>query len=266
MTNPIDNTNSFHIWEGIYTDFKSAMADARGLGFGGDVYRTRSLQAVKECMDALKSRQPIPAFHKQRSTQLPIAVAMLLGDKKQIKILDFGGGLGIGYLTLAESIPNDLTSISYTIVEVPEVCRIARELHDSGVIYTSEMPTAPNFDLIHAASSIQYIDHWQKLVAKFVELEPQYILISDVFAGNIKTFVALQNYYESKIPHWFLSLDELLNTFNVFGYGLIMKSYATSRRLDAEDVLPMENYPADLQLPQTLHLLFKKSINVKQFG
>jgi putative methyltransferase (TIGR04325 family) len=258
MTNPGDNAKPFHIWEGVYPNFKSAMADAGGLGFSGDVYRTRSLQAVNECIAALKSNRPIPAFHKQRSTLLPITVAMHLRDKKQIKILDFGGGLGIGYLTLVESIPYHLTSISYTIVEVAEVCQVARKLHAGRVVYTSEMPNLSNFDLIHAASSFQYIEQWQELVAKFVALEPEYILLSDVFAGNIKTFVTLQNYYESKIPHWFLSLDELLNTFNGLGYELVMKSYATSRRLDAEDVLPMENFAEELQLKQTLHLLFHK--------
>ena len=54
----IDNSSEakpFHIWEGIYPNFKSAMADADGLGFSGDVYRTRSLQAVKECFTALES-------------------------------------------------------------------------------------------------------------------------------------------------------------------------------------------------------------------
>jgi putative methyltransferase (TIGR04325 family) len=258
MNKPGETTKPFHIWEGVYPDFKSAMADAEGLGFSGDVYRTRSLKAVKECLAALKSNQPIPAFHKQRSTQLPIAVAMLLADKKQIKILDFGGGLGIGYLTLVESIPNDLTSISYTIVEVPEVCRIARELHAGAVVYTSDLPNEPHFDLIHAASSFQYIEHWQELVEKYAALEPEYILLSDIFAGDIKTFVTLQTYYESKMPHWFLNLNELIKTFSVLGYGLIMKSYATSRRLDAEDVLPMENFPEELQLKQTLHLLFRK--------
>ena len=80
MTKPGENTKPFHIWEGIYPDFKSAMADADGFSFSGDVYRTRSLQAVKECFAALKSNQPIPAFHKQCSNQLPITVAMLLDD------------------------------------------------------------------------------------------------------------------------------------------------------------------------------------------
>ena len=258
MTKSGENTKPFHIWEGIYPDFKSAMADADGLGFSGDVYLTRSLKVVKDCLASLKLNQPIDSFHKQRSINLPTTVALLLKDKKQIKILDFGGGFGVGYLTLVESIPTNLTNISYTIVEVPEVCRIARKLHDAGVVYTSELPTAQHFDLIHAASSIQYIEHWQELLAKFAALKPEIILLSDVFAGSIDTFVTLQNYFESKMPHWFLSLNEILITLSVLGYELIMKSYASAVRLDVIDVLPMENFPEELQLKQTLHLLFRK--------
>ena len=132
MTNTTDQIKSFYIWEGIYPDFQSAVAEARGAGFSGEVYRKRSLQAATECLAAIESDQPIPAFHKQRSTHLPLTVAMILGDKKQVNILDFGGGLGIGYMTLAESIPADLKRIEYNIVEVPEVCQSGMGLHARG--------------------------------------------------------------------------------------------------------------------------------------
>jgi putative methyltransferase (TIGR04325 family) len=184
---------------------------------------------------------------------------MMLSKKKRIKILDFGGGLGIGYMTLAESLPADLKRVSYNIVEVPEISSIGINFHAGAVNYVSNLPTQTSFDLIHAASAFQYIDNWQELVKKFAALEPQYILLSDVFAGFIKTYVTLQNYYESKIPHWFLNLDELLACFNNYGYKLSMKAFATSRRLNVEDTLPMANFSEDLRLAQTLHLLFQKS-------
>jgi putative methyltransferase (TIGR04325 family) len=260
MTNTTAQIKPFHIWEGIYLDFQSAIADAKGAGFRDEVYRTRSLQAATECLAALKSDKPIPAFHKQRSTHLPLTVAFILGYKEQVNILDFGGGLGIGYMTLAESIPADLKRIQYTILEVPEVCQSGMDLHEEGrVIYISDMPTAAKFDLIHAASSFQYIEHWQDLLANFVAFKPEYILLSDVFAGSIKSYVTLQNYYESKIPHWFLNLNDLLDTFSNFGYRLAMKSYATSRRLNTEDTLPMTNFPKELRLSQTLHLLLQRN-------
>lgn len=213
MTNTTDQIKPFYIWEGSYPDFQSAAANAKGAGFGSDVYRKRSLQAATECLAALKSDQPIPipAFHKQRSTHLPLTVAMMLGDKEQINILDFGGGLGIGNMTLAESMPADLKRIDYTIVEVLEVCQSGMNLHaGGGVMYTSDLPTATKFDLIHAASSVQYVVHWQDLIAKFSVLKPEYILLSDVFAGAIKSYVTLQNYYESRIPHWFFEFKRTI--------------------------------------------------------
>jgi putative methyltransferase (TIGR04325 family) len=259
MTNTTDQIKPFHIWEGIYPDFHSAVAESKGAGFSGEVYRRRYIQAATECLVALKSDKPIPAFHKQRSTHLPLTVAMMLGGKKQVDILDFGGGLGIGYMTLAECIVTDLKRIEYTIVEVPEVCQSGMDLHAGRVMYTSVFPTAAKFNLIHAASSIQYIEDWQGLMAKFAAIKPEYILLSDVFAGSIKSYVTLQNYYESKIPHWFLNLNELLDTFNSYGYRLAMKSYSTSRRLDVEDTLPMTNFPEDFRLTQSLHLLLQKN-------
>jgi putative methyltransferase (TIGR04325 family) len=259
MNNTTTQIKPFNIWEGVYPDFQSAVADAKGAGFSGEVYRTRSLKAATECLAALNSEQPIPAFHKQRSTHLPITVAMILGNKKQVNILDFGGGFGIGYMTLAESIPADLEKIEYTIVDVSEVCQSGLHLHSGRrVVYKTELPISKKYDLIHAASSIQYIEHWQELIANFAAIKPGYILLSDVFAGAIKPYVTLQNYYESKIPHLFLNLNELLDIFSSHGYRLAMKSYVTSRRLDAEDTLPMTNFPEDLRLTQTLHLLLKK--------
>lgn len=174
------------------------MIDANGNGFCGDIYQTRSLQAATECLDALKSNKPIPAFHKQRSTHLPPVVAMMLDNKIKINILDFGGGLGIGYMTLAESIPEDLKRVAYTIVEVPEVSSIGLNLHSGAVNYVSNLPIEGSFDLIHAASSFQCVDNWQELVKKFVALEPQYILLSDVFAGFFKTYVTLKISMEVK--------------------------------------------------------------------
>ena len=113
MANNTIENKPFQIWEGIYDSFQSAAAEALGAGFGGEIYRERSLLAAKECLAALKSRKPIPQFHKQHGTLLPLTVAMMLSKNEIVKILDFGGGLGIGYMTLSESIPNDINSTKY---------------------------------------------------------------------------------------------------------------------------------------------------------
>lgn len=257
MTDSPKNAKPFCIWEGIYDSFQAAAQDQIGLGFRGDTYKERTRAVAQSCFEALRRAEPIPQFHKQRSTFLPITVAMMLGGVERIRVLDFGGGLGIGYMTLQESIGRDIDRVDYAIVEVPEICDLGRKM--LGVQYLSELSMVESCDLLHAASSMQYVENWQDLVRTFSSLQAQYILLSDVFAGAINTFATLQNYYESRIPHWFLNLDELLSEYSAHGYRLVMRSDATSRRLNSEDILPMDNFPESYRLKQTLHLLLKRN-------
>jgi len=258
MTLTENKRKLFNIWEGIYDSWLDAEKNACGSGFGGDVYHQRSLTAAKECCHALCEGIPIPQFHKQRSTPLPITVAMMLSNYENIKILDFGGGFGIRYMTLLESVENDMDSIDYTIVEVPEIIESASALHAGKIKYLSALPQSEQYNLVYVASSLQYIEHWVNLLTDLAAYNSEYILLSDVFAGSNPSFVSLQNYYDSKIPHWFINFDELIEVLDSIGYQLKMKSYAGSRRLHFDDTLPMDNFPEQYRVKQTLHLLIQK--------
>jgi putative methyltransferase (TIGR04325 family) len=252
-------TEEFNIWEGIYDSFYDAGFDAIGPGFGGDIYRARAINAAHECLVALNTNRPIPLLHKQRSTLLPLVSAMMIERNGSLRILDFGCGLGIGFMTLSENISHHSGSIEYTIVEIPEVCETGRDLlSGAAVAYLDELPAQGKFDLVHSASALQYIEGWQQALRSLSGYGAEYILLSDVFAGSIPTFVTLQNYYGSRIRHWFLNLDELLEMISSIGYRLVMKSFVSSRRLGAEDILPMDNFPVSHRLEQTLHLLLRR--------
>jgi putative methyltransferase (TIGR04325 family) len=249
----------FRIWEGIYDSFGDADADAIGPGFRGCVYRGRALNVASECLAALNTGRPIPPFHKQRSALLPPVAAMMLERKSPLRILDLGGGLGIGYMTLAESISHHAKLIEYTIVEVPEICEAGRGLFSGErVTFVGSLPSQGKFDLVHSASALQYIEDWQQVLRSLSGYGAEYMLFSDVFAGSIPTFATLQNYYGSRIPHWFLNLDELLEIVASTGYRQVMKSFVNSRRLETEDVIPMDNFPQTHRLEQTLHLLVRR--------
>ena len=224
-------SKNFYIWEGIYSNFDEAEINSKGKGFGGDTYKQRSINATRESITALKEGLSIPFFHKQRSTILTPVIAMILSQKQnKIKLLDFGGGFGIGYLTLIESLPESKKMIDYLIVEVPEVCNSAQELFkDYDIKYINKLPEKDSFDLIHSSSALQYVENWKGILQQFASYKSKYILLSDVFAGRIPTFVTLQNYYESKIKHWFLNLDELVSALKLLDYSLIMKTQVSSK-------------------------------------
>ncbi len=42
------------------------------------------------------------------------------------------------------------------------------------------------------------------------------------------------------------------------GYRPVMKSFVNSRRLGVEDILPMDNFPENHRLEQSLHLLLRR--------
>lgn len=248
----------FFIWEGVFPSFAEAKAAAVGSGFAGDIYRERALNAALECLGALADGNPIPAFHKQRSTILPAVAAMMLGSRERVDILDFGGGLGIGYMTLLESLTRAKEVIDYSIVEVAELCEQGRKLFPQDIHFSAELPQERKFDLIHSASALQYVEDWQGMLSVFASYRPDYLLLSDIFAGEIETVATLQNYYNSKIPHWLLNLDELLSVLSDLGFELVMRSFVTSRRLKTDGMLPMENFPPERRLRETLHLLFRR--------
>ena len=123
----------------------------------------------------------------------------------------------------------------------------------------SQLPVNNPVDLVFCSSALQYVKDWKKLIKEFAATGASKILLSDVFCGNfINSFVTIQNYYESKIPHWFFSTSELIIEFNKYGYELILQTEATGKRAGIDDFLPMSNFPTSHQLHTTSHLLFSK--------
>ena len=250
-----------NIWEGMFPSFPAADAEACGPGFEGEVYLVRTLASARDCLDALSRGAPIPAFHKQRSTVLPVVAATLLRSRQSVRILDFGGALGIGYMTLLESIPSASARVSYTVVEGRGICEAGKRLFEPGapIEFVDKLPANERYDLVHSASALQYVEDWRAIISALGSYGSPYLLLSDVFAGNIPSFVSLQNYYGSRIRHWFLNLDELMGCLVAAGYELVMRSYVSSRRLGSYDGLPMDNFPSSHRLSQTLHLLLGKA-------
>jgi putative methyltransferase (TIGR04325 family) len=249
---------TFKIWQNSFLDFQTANKHKVGPGFSGSVYLERSLQAAEESLQSLKSGQQVPYFHKQRNVHLPIVASMLLnqGDRK-IRILDFGGGLGIAYMALVESIPKLVNRVEYYIVENPAVCEIGESLFKSNlnISFSRKIPNNLKVDLIYSSSCIQYIEFWDETLIELCNLGARHILFSDFFSSNSKSFVSLQNYYESKIPHWFINLDDFLKITTSYGYELQFKSFSNLERLGERDLTKLSKNQIN---KQSLNLLFSK--------
>jgi len=172
--------------------------------------------------------------------------------------LQRAGGLGIGYLALLESIPRVQERVDYAIVEVPQICEEGRRLLSGRVRYVDGFPEGERFDLVDSSSALQYVEDWRGILAALGAHAPEFMLLSDIFAGPVPTYVTLQHYYGSRIPHWFWNLDELLAACAQSGYAPAMKTFAAARRLGVDDTLPMDQFPQTHRLEQSLHLLLQR--------
>ncbi len=258
----------FHIWEGIYKDFETAQSNSVGGGFTSQRYIDQSERAIGESLEYLKQNGSIDLFHKQRFTLLPTVTSLIskfIIPDKRIKIIDFGGGFGMGHLTCLEETLLKEEDLDYTIIELPEVCSagsVFAKRHGLPIKFSSAISDDSEADLIFCSSAFQYINNWKGLIRQFADVAPKAILMSDVFCGSFGTFATLQNYYESKVPHWFFNVSEFINEFFINGYTMISKSVATGVRAGNVDLLPMDNFPESNRLETSSHLLFWKNTQV----
>jgi putative methyltransferase (TIGR04325 family) len=106
-------------------------------------------------------------------------------------------------------------------------------------------------------SSLQYIEDWVGLIGSIASLKPRYLILTDVFAGDIESFVTIQKFHEKKIRVRFHNLKEFLSTIEQLGFRLIFTSNYYTTIFDKVGPLPMKNFDKKFQLDHACQLIFK---------
>jgi putative methyltransferase (TIGR04325 family) len=252
---------AFNVWEGVYRGF--AEATAIGPGFEGPTWRDRSLQGAIETLTQVENGESLDYSLRQRNALLPVVTATILGEQSRVRILDFGGGLGTGFLVLASTVSGAAERVDYAVVEVDCICRSGAELFAGrkGPTFHHQLPdvaAAADFDIVHAASTIQYIEDWRAMVARLATYGARYLSLSDIYIGDFPTYATLQNYYGSRIRHWFLNKGEFVSHVERCGYRLIVHIDCEMKVLGKHGPLPMNNFPEQLRIRHGSNLLFRK--------
>ena len=249
------------IWEGVYQSFDDV--PVQGLGFDSETWIGNSLKKINKLSEDAATNVPLAPVSNYRESLLPLLSSLVYSECRKVRILDFGGGLGFTYFQTIYGLPEH-AGIEYHIVERESTCQTGRQFfgntHDSLIFY-SELPALEkSFDIVYSSSALQYIEDWKLLLSRLCVLSCQYLLLVDVPAGKIPTFVSAQNYYESKIPIRFFNIDEFLSQVSSYGYHLIFNSVYQPTTLGIEQqYLPMQNFKPEYQLKQACNLLFKKT-------
>lgn len=247
------------IWEGVYQNFSDV--PVQGPGFDGETWIENSLKRIHALREESIQNAPLPPISNYREALLPLLAGMVYGERRSARILDFGGGIGFTYFQTVYGMPKH-DGLEFHIVEREVTCQAGTKFFgdsEKGLFFHSELSSVqPSFDIVHSSSALQYIDDWKQILSSLCALSSQYLLLADVLAGNIPTFVTVQNYYGSRIASRFLNISELLSTVNTLGYQLIYSSKFAPAILGVEQDLPMQNFPDEYRLKQACNLLFKR--------
>jgi len=248
----------FYIWEGIYNSFDEA--PRVGEGFASKKYIESTLSSTVRFLEGLKNPEDISNIPFDISS-LYIISSELYSQNNKLKILDFGGGMGISYAKLKQTLPKN-KNINYTIIENAEVCKVAKGLFedDANIIFCDKLPRkSSKFDIIYVSSALQYVDDWQDLLKSFSEYSPKYLIIDNTNIGEIKrTYVTSQNYYESKIPCRFFNIDDMKSEMLSNNYKLIFKSNFKANILGKYGHKPQDNFPKEYRVNFGKNLIFKE--------
>ena len=243
-----------NIWEGEFETFDQALKKSKGKGFTGKKWIDSQYRDFQICNKFFLKKRKLPLKISYRYQNFGNLIEKYF-KKKKIKVLDYGGGFGLGFYYLRQN--RGFNKIDYTIVESKEIVEKFINLNKN-INYKTTLKKNESFEIVNFCSVLQYIKNWKKFLFNISKRKIKYLYLSDMFVGNIISFVSLQNYYQSKIPHRFINFDELNHYLLSLGYDLIQKKKMITKRLDKKTVLQMNNFSKTKRLKYTLNLLYKK--------
>ncbi|MDI6740701.1 MAG: methyltransferase, TIGR04325 family [Candidatus Edwardsbacteria bacterium] len=244
-------------WHGIYPRYRDVPCYGRTLEQGHYVRRvltrTRALQRMADTGARLDDEEG-------QFVLLPLLASTLV-DAPVVRVLDFGGGLGISYLYLKQYLPP--ARIDYRVVETGRMCQLGRELFgQAGDITFGERiePGTGPVDIVHVSSALQYIEDYPVLLDQLCCVSAGYILLNKFSTGDFPTYATAQRIGRGyAVPYWFINYREAVDRVRIHGYRLI---YASRSGQEYDQ----RNFPPQYRMGRTWNLLFRRDQQQRREG
>jgi putative methyltransferase (TIGR04325 family) len=152
------------------------------------------------------------------------ALALAAAGKRQVSMLDWGGGPG-HYAVLGEALLPPGVELDYTSRDLAALVALGGELLPQHTFAADDSPLDRRYDLVVASSSLQYHERWQETLARLAAVADDYLLVTRVpVALRSRSFVVLQRAYaygyETEYLGWVIDRDELVEVARAAGAEL----------------------------------------------
>jgi putative methyltransferase (TIGR04325 family) len=237
------------VWEGVYAHRKDVPASSDDYD---DEQRIREMvdHASRALADLQAGRRPT-MWHDM----LAIAAALASAKSATVRVLDFGGGVGSGFIQLQACLPV-ATRLEYHVVELPMMCEAGRRLFagDPRIAFHTSLEHVPRgCDIVYANSVVQYIDGYSEQLRRLAAVGAPWLVLARFATGNFPTYATQQrNLPGLRLGYWFLNQAEVTALLQGCGYRLIFDGRA-DRDYD------QSNFPEKYRVGRMRNLIFGRT-------
>lgn len=219
---------------------------------------------LRRATEMYKDEFSINGYFSEYS-QLFCLIINLVSHRNKCNILDLGGGTGLIYFIIAPYFANPKNVFYHVVDGNQELFKLGKEhakkqKMKNRIIYHPKMPNKSSLevDILYINTSLQYIYNYVSLLEEMlVQYKPQYVVLTRLMSGNVKTYITSQNILGYNTPAIFIDYDEIVNVFLKNNFDLIFKSPCSP----SFDKHYNNDIPTNLRIPNTLNLVFKRKIN-----
>jgi len=240
-----------NLWEGIHPSFQDV--PTVGAGFDSEIWIQKTRAYTERVIAASQNDGAIPKDVAGEYLLLSLLASLVCkASGGKVRILDFGGGMGVSFVHLTSCLV-DCQGINYYVVERAGICEGGAQLfeHDERIHFSAQLPPRlPELDIVYLSSALQYVEDYGTLLKTLAEYEAKYFFLGKLSAGDIPTYATAQmNVPGNVIPYWFINVNEVIEILASCNYALIYKS-------TLEQEYDQSNFPQEYRIGRTCNLLF----------
>lgn len=229
-----------YLWEGVYPDFRTVATI--GESRRNESWRRLALKATLKA--GLCTTTPTEVLPEYAFFSILAAMVCRL-NRGRLRVLDFGGGLGISYAHLVSSLVA-CPGIDYHVIELRWACREGCRLFEQdGRIHFHHSPPdkLPNVDIVLVKNALEYVDDYAGVLKTLCAYRATWFLFLELFAGDFPTYASAQlNMPGTVMPCWFTNANEIIGIMEQCGHALILEGVMDER-------VNQDNFPEEFRLP-----------------
>jgi putative methyltransferase (TIGR04325 family) len=215
------------MWKGDYKTWADAQKQCKGYD-GAPILEQCKQALLKVKNGEAKYERDSILFHEKDYSWALLSVILkaAINNDFKVHILDFGGSLGSVYYQNKPFLDTiNLKEFSWSIIEQKNFVQSGKECAENNVLRfynTIEDALKDNKPTIILASGVlSYLEKPYYWINKFIELNPQFIIVDRVpFLDINRDLITVQNVfksiYDGNYPCWFFNENNFINAFKPF--------------------------------------------------